>query len=344
MIKNVKFMLISTTSLLFLLMPSGLLAKVAESINETASFKDAKYAYKGINEVTLSVADIDKMLVFYTSATGFDVIDQYGVNNEPSFDKLYGKEGLSAKVAILKAPNMQLKLIEFEHNQGSEQLKMPFYQQGITHTCFQSPLAFPSYNSFKEAGAVMLSRGEAPVDLGGYGVTYAYGYDPEGNMIEMEQLADKYLQKVAHDTKVHTTWMTQVAFATPNREKLIGFYADVLGFEPFRLGEYKGNPRMDNIVDWDNVHLKGGWFKIGSSGEVLEVWEFIEPTTKSNQPAATTALGYSFAIEVDDLDAEYSRLKERVEFISEPVLLFGYKSVMARDIDGNVFEMREKRY
>ena len=26
------------------------------------------------------------------------------------------------------------------------------------------------------------------IDLGGYGVTYAYGYDPEGNMFEMEQL------------------------------------------------------------------------------------------------------------------------------------------------------------
>ena len=34
----------------------------------------------------------------------------------------------------------------------------------------------------------MLSRGEGPVDLLGQGVTYAYAYDPEGNMLELEQL------------------------------------------------------------------------------------------------------------------------------------------------------------
>lgn len=318
-------------------------ASESQALDENASYKDAVFSFSGINLITLSVADLDKMLGFYKEATGFKLIEQYEVVDEPNFNTLYKEDTLSARIAVLAAPNTHLRLIEFSKNRGAKTTQKPFYQQGITHTCYQSPLLSPSYDRFKAAGAHFLSRGDKPVDLGGYGVTYAYGYDPEGNMFEMEHLADKYLANAKHDFKRFPTWMSQVAFASVDRDALMDFYSLVLGFEPYRKGEYNDNPKMDDIVNWDKVHLKGGWFKIGGSGEVLEVWEFIEPTTESYERKSTTALGYSFTIEVKDLDAEYLRLKEHVEFLGEPILLFGYYRVLARDIDGNVFEMRERR-
>lgn len=319
------------------------MASESQALDEKASYKDAKFSFDGIAIITLSVADLDTMLNFYSNATGFDLIEQYEINDEPEFNTLYGQDALSARVAVLAAPNMHLKLIEFSQNRGAQTTQKPFYQQGITHTCYQSPLLSPSYNRFKAVGAHMLSRGDKPVDLGGYGITYAYGYDPEGNMFEMEHLADKYLENIKHDIERHPTWMSQVAFATADREALMSFYGLVLGFESYRKGEYNGNPRMDDIVNWDNVHLKGGWFKIDDAGKVLEVWEFIEPSTlNSLRSEKTTALGYSFTIDVKNLEAEYLRLKDYVNFISSPVQLHGYKRVLARDIEGNIFELREK--
>ena len=62
---------------------------------------------------------------------------------------------------------------------------MPPKGPGMTHTCYQSPEWYSSYEKFKANGADILSRGDQPIDLGGYGVTYAYAYDAEGHMMEI---------------------------------------------------------------------------------------------------------------------------------------------------------------
>ena len=58
----------------------------------------------------------------------------------------------------------------------------------MTHTCFQSPNYDSGWDKFVAMGIDPLSRGDQPIDLGGYGITYGYAYDPDGNMIELEQL------------------------------------------------------------------------------------------------------------------------------------------------------------
>ena len=55
-----------------------------------------------------------------------------------------------------------------------------------------------------------------------------------------------------------------------------------------------------------------------------------------------TEFGYSYSIEVGDIQSEYARMIDLdVEFVSEPVLMGDYWQVYAHDIDGNVFALRQ---
>ena len=111
----------------------------------------------------------------------------------------------------------------------------------MTHTCFQSASSDSGFEKFRAAGAHVLSRGGEPIDLGGYGVTYAYAYDDEGNMFEMEQLDPQPLSAVPNKQRWidqgYSMWMTQVALVTHDLERLTRWYRDVLGFGICESGE-----------------------------------------------------------------------------------------------------------
>lgn len=193
----------------------------------------------------------------------------------------------------------------------------------------------------------MLSRGDGPVDLLGQGVTYAYAYDPEGNMIELEQLD---FDRLGGDTRSPRwieqgldMWMTQVALVTHDIERLTDYYAEVLGFNPYRTADIQDRSTFDDATDVDDVAIKVMFFRMAQTRKSMEFWEYMNPET----PASTgirdsTALGYSYSIEVGDIQAEYARMAALgVNFVSEPVLLGDYWQVYANDIDGNVFALRQ---
>lgn len=335
----------------FNLIGSALLASAlqvgAMEVDENANVSHSTTTVLGINHIGLSVTNLDRMLDFYLKSTGFELLRRHKISGSQDADTLFGRENVALEMAIIKAPNMLLELIEFEHNKSAVVTQMPAKGPGMTHTCFQSPSSDSGWDKFMKAGASPLSRGGAPVDLGGYGVTYGYAYDPEGNMIELEQLDGAILARAGYDPAWQdlglSMWMSQVALATPDLERLMGFYQDVLGFKPYRLAELKDNVRADEIADIDNLHLLGGWFKMNSTSKVMEFWQYVNPTTPDiGDPREVTALGYSFSIEVADIQREYKRLsKLGVAFTSAPVKLGDFWQVYANDIDGNVFALRQ---
>lgn len=340
MLSNTKKLLVAFSSLLLTTSLSAI------EVEKTASIKDTTTSIMGINHIGLSVKDLDTMLAFYQEATDFTLIRRETIKGSKVADKLYGMANVELEVAVLKAPNMQLELTEFKSNQNAELSKMRFQGPGMTHTCYQSPKDDPAYDKFKKAGVDMLSRGDGPVDIGGYGVTYAYGYDPEGNMMELEQLDGTVLKRAGYDNSYtvqnETMWMSQVALVTHDIDRLMTFYQSVLGFKPYRKGEYSNNPKLDDIGDHDNLHLLGGWFKLNAQSKVMEFWQYKNPVTQPMKLQTTTDLGYSYSLEVSDINAEYQRLKEQgVKFVSEPQLLGHFWQVFANDIDGNLFSLRQ---
>ncbi|WP_299081407.1 VOC family protein [uncultured Paraglaciecola sp.] len=324
-----------------------MLSAQAIEIDKTASMKDTTTTMMGINHIGISVANLDEMLKFYQDATGYEVIRRETVKGSSDADKLYGHKGVEYEMAILKAPNMLLELIAFKHNKNAKTSTMPVIGPGMTHTCFQSPESNSGFKKFQKAGADVLSREDKPVDLGGYGVTYAYAYDPEGNMMELEQLDGKILARSGYDSTwkalEHDLWMSQVALVTHDLEALMSYYQGVLGFKPYRVADLKNRVEVDNLIDMDNATLIGGWFKMNQKSKVIEFWQYTSPKTPKNtvvrQPAT---LGYSYSIEVADIQKEYKRMKALgVDFISEPQLLGEFWQVFARDPDSNIYSLRQ---
>lgn len=339
-----------TTSSLLLCAASSLLVAsqtMAYEVDPDAGIADTSSSLIGVNHIGLSVRDLDASLAFYQQATGFELVRREVVRSSSAADTLYGYEGIEYEVAVLEAPNMLFELTEFSHNRDTPISQMPVQGPGMTHTCFQSPAHLSGYDKFVAAGVDMVSRGDGPVDLLGAGVTYAYAYDPEGNMLELEQLD---FTRLGGDPRSpewiengRDLWMTQVALVTHDIERLTEYYSTIMGFNPNRVAEISGRPTFDDATDIDNVSIKVAFFKMAQRSKSMEFWEYVNPETQEfvgNRESS--ALGYSYSLEVSDIQAEYARMTDLgVEFVSEPVLMGNYWQVHANDIDGNVFALRQ---
>lgn len=316
-------------------------------IDPDSTIKDSPTTLMGVNHIGLSVKDLDTSLAFYQQATGYKLVRHETIGNNAAADTLFGRAGVEYEIAVLEGPNMLFELIEFKHNANKSPVKMPVEGPGMTHTCFQSSSSDSGYDRFVSAGADVLSRGDEPIDMGGYGVTYAYAYDPDGNMFELEQLDEGPLSEV--DRKVrwveggHHMWMTQVALVTHDLERLTAWYQKILAFAPYRTGDYVSHPRMIDITDQEDLSLIVSWFRMNDRNKTLEFWQYRNPATPTFVGKRdVTDFGYSYSIEVGDIHAEYARMKGLgVEFISEPVLMGDYYQVYANDVDGNVFALRQ---
>ncbi|MEH6558830.1 MAG: VOC family protein [Oceanicoccus sp.] len=316
-------------------------------INPKATINDSPTTLMGVNHIGLSVKDLESVLALYQNVTGFKLVRREVIRNNAAADTLFGHAGIEYEVAVLQGPNMLFEFVEFKHNANEQVVRMPVEGPGMTHTCFQTASNDSGYDKFRDAGADILSRGDGPVDLGGYGVTYAYAYDGEGNMFEMEQLDATPL---GHDpakgrwiSQGHSMWMTQVALVTHDIEQLTLWYENIMAFAPNRKASIADNPRLVEIADQDNASLKGSWFQMGGTTKTLELWQYRTPQTLAYLgKREVTGLGYSYSIEVGNIQEEYSRMQGLgVEFVSEPVLMEDYWQVYAHDIDGNVFALRQ---
>ncbi len=319
----------------------------AYEIDPDATIFDSPTTLLGVNHIGLSVRDLDAALEFYQTATGFELLRRETVRNNGAANTLFGRDDIEYEIAVLEAPNMLFELIEFSHNRDLPPRKMPVEGPGMTHTCFQSPASASGYKKFQQAGVEMLSRGDGPVDLLGQGVTYAYGYDPEGNMLELEQLDFEFLGGDRRSPEWieagFDMWMTQVALVTHDIERLTDYYARIMAFSPYREAAIENRPTFDAVADVDQLSLKATWFRMNARSKTMEFWQYRNPETAPAQgKREATELGYSFSIEVGDIQAEYRRMVELgVDFVSAPVRLGDFWQVYANDIDGNVFSLRQ---
>ena len=323
-------------------MTNGTLAQT----DPKATLKDSPTTIIGFNHIGISVNDLDAMVSFYEKATPFELVKREKVSQQSNADSIFAREGVAFERATFKAPNMLLELTEYENQKNTIPTKMLPQGPGMTHTCYQSPAWKSGYDKFKNAEIELLSRGDTAVDLGGYGVTYAYGYDPEGNMLELEQMEDHFMKQNGMDSlwlQEHDMWMTQVAIMSPNLKQLSDFYRDVLDFSPNRKVKLGNMGRLDDIVAQDSVVLYATWYKMDGFGKMLELMQYEHPETPSKlSKKDPTDLGYTFSLEVKDIRQEYERLKKLgVEFLSEPLVLGEFYTVFAHDIDGNVFSLRQ---
>jgi catechol 2,3-dioxygenase-like lactoylglutathione lyase family enzyme len=136
--------------------------------------------------------------------------------------------------------------------------------------------------------------------------------------------------------KIHHT-----AISTSDLERALGFYRDVLGFEVVsEFGWPAGVELADNITGLEGSAAKVAMLQ--AAGDCIELFEFSSPPPKPGDPQRPVCdHGIThIAFTVDDIDAEYERLKAAgMVFHCPPQVMGEGKVTYGRDPDGNVIEL-----
>jgi catechol 2,3-dioxygenase-like lactoylglutathione lyase family enzyme len=300
---------------------------------------------KGVHHIGITVSNIDDTLAFYSRSVPYALVERRMVDAAAFPAEILAKRKGKIEIALVRTPTVFLQLIDIDPAAKAAPERRPVTGPGYTHICFQSPSTAPGYDVFKANGLAMLSRGEGPVDLGGYGITYAYGFDPDGIMIEMEQLTPAVI--AAHGElgtmrMRHPAWATHIGNVTGDKAQMVAFYTKVLGFGPRRELPPTRRQTFDEIADIDGIVAGASWFDVGNFE--LEFWHYAEPRT----PLGTAAqmidrIGYNAIVfETDDLAATVRRLEgEGVRFAGKTFELGGWRVRYARDPEGNLIAFQQ---
>ncbi len=142
---------------------------------------------KAIDHVGLSTANIARSIHFYRDLLGMEVTEQEDVENNPLYDHIFALVHVKAKSAMLRLGAMQIELFEFVRPRGkAPDLMQPVNNPRIYHICFEVADIQKEYERLKAAGVPFHYP---PQD---FGIAKAvYGRDPDGNVFELLQWAEK---------------------------------------------------------------------------------------------------------------------------------------------------------
>lgn len=133
------------------------------------------------------------------------------------------------------------------------------------------------------------------------------------------------------------------AISTPDLERALRFYRDVLGAEVVReFGWPRGAAAADAVTGLKGSAARAVMLRLGTSH--LEIFEFSSPTPRPgdpDRPACDHGISH-ICLEVTDSRREHARLRAAgVRFHSEPQPQDGGFVCYGRDPDGNILELLE---
>jgi len=133
------------------------------------------------------------------------------------------------------------------------------------------------------------------------------------------------------------------AISTPDFDRCVGFYKDVIGCEEAWSFEWPtGTPEADEMTGLTDSAARAVMLKLGDT--FLEVFAFSSPAPKTRdavRPVCDHGITHVCLL-VTDLHGEYERLKSAgMRFHSAPLTQDTGYVVYGRDPDGNVVELIE---
>lgn len=140
---------------------------------------------RGIHHVGINCRDMDRMQKFYCDAFGFRPVDPEGFAwaDEPVMDHIVDVPGSAAKGVMLRAGTCYLELFEYSAPPPTSTQPHRPHDRGYTHFCVDVTEIAKDIAHLKTCGMTFNDRDFADVGH----VKTIYGYDPEGNVIEVQQ-------------------------------------------------------------------------------------------------------------------------------------------------------------
>lgn len=252
-----------------------------------------------LHHVAINVADPAKTACYYAVATGFSDVSAEGAR---------WIAGANAFVALHPTTGT---------GTGEKRVCDP----GIAHFCVQAGDGDWLWGRMADAGMDFISR---PVALG-TGNVYAYGRDPDRNLVEVEGVPNADPQT--------PIWLAHVALCTPDIEASKDFYTRLIGHAPHRTGHF-ANPLFPQLTGFERVEVEAAWFSTG--GLQVEIWQYLEPQTGAPVPRVVDAPGYRhMGFVVADLEAAAVALRARGILLEAGEAVGGLPALWTTDPDGN---------
>ncbi len=134
-----------------------------------------------------------------------------------------------------------------------------------------------------------------------------------------------------------------IAIGVPDIERALTFYVDVLGFVQVERTSFSGpNPPVEAAIGLTEPSAKMAMLRGGNAH--IELWQYEQPRPR-DLTAQPNDYGYPhFALEVRDIQDEYTRLTANgMQFVGPPVEFGDSAAVYGQDPFGNVIEIYEIR-
>ena len=129
-----------------------------------------------------------------------------------------------------------------------------------------------------------------------------------------------------------------VGISTPDIDRLIAFYCDVVGFEAVASAEWSGSKEIDRVLDLPRSAGAMALLRLGDAH--VEVFQFDPPPEVSGDRLVSAPGINHICLAVDDVRAEMERMAAAgMRFHSDPVDIGDGLFTYGRDPDGNVIEL-----
>jgi glyoxylase I family protein len=134
-----------------------------------------------------------------------------------------------------------------------------------------------------------------------------------------------------------------IAIGVPDFDKGLAFYRDLLGFEVVQESDFdRDNAMADRAIGLPKVAARMAMLKAPNA--YIELWQYANPPPDDRR-GRPCDYGYAhFALQVDGIAAEYTRLKAGgMTFVGDPVDFGVVSAIYGRDPFGNFIELYEIR-
>lgn len=143
---------------------------------------------RGIHHVAINTPNLDRLVAFYRDVVGFEVVEStaFAWEDSPEIDTIVGIQGSASKVVMLKAANSYIEMFEYQRPAARYTDRLNPSDHGYTHICLDVTDVEAEYARMSQNGMTFHAP---PTSVEGGRIKTVYGRDPDGNIIELQELA-----------------------------------------------------------------------------------------------------------------------------------------------------------
>jgi len=136
-----------------------------------------------VHHVAIHTRNMQRMLDFYTKALGFRPVAEFQWDDDAQIDEIIDLDRSAARAVMLNAGNVHVELFEYTRPAAREAEPLRPSDHGYTHFCLEVTDIEAEWERLSKSGMTFRRR---PIDMGD--VKAIYGKDPDGNIIELQQI------------------------------------------------------------------------------------------------------------------------------------------------------------